>query len=79
MRPNVYRPAVAVLILATFLPSLAFGQASRAGVITTLEGNVTVASVSAPQPRPLKFSSFAMLYSSSRVRSSSGRFGFPVP
>jgi len=55
MRPNVYRPAVAVLILATFLPSLAFGQASRAGVITTLEGNVTVASVSAPQPRPLKF------------------------
>src|SRR3989454_9055678 len=49
------RPATAILVLFTLWPTLAFGQAPRAGVVTTLEGNVTVTRVALPQPQPLKF------------------------
>src|SRR3989454_3360486 len=49
------RPAAAILAVATFWPTLVFGQAPRAGVVTTLEGNVTVTRVALPQPQPLKF------------------------
>jgi len=49
------RPAAAILAVATFWPTLVFGQAPRAGVVTTLEGNVSVTRVALPQPQPLKF------------------------
>jgi len=49
------RPAAAILAVATFWPTLVFGQAPKAGVVTTLEGNVTVTRVALPQPQPLKF------------------------
>src|SRR3989442_5701442 len=49
------RPAAAILAVATFWPTLVFRQAPRAGVVTTLEGNVTVTRVALPQPQPLKF------------------------
>src|SRR5437879_2721314 len=49
------RPAAAILAVATFWPTLVFGQAPRAGVVTTLEGNVTVTRVALPQPQPLRF------------------------
>ena len=49
------RPAAATLFLFTLWPTLAFVQAPRAGVVTTLEGNVTVTRVALPQPQPLEF------------------------
>ncbi|MBI4637305.1 MAG: FecR domain-containing protein [Candidatus Rokubacteria bacterium] len=50
------RPACALLLLLlTFWPSLVFGQATKAGVVTTLEGNVTVARGAVPRPVALKF------------------------
>src|SRR3989442_2743815 len=49
------RPAAAIHAVATFWPTLVFGQAPPAGVVTTLEGNVTVTRVALPQPQPLKF------------------------
>ena len=49
------RPAAALVVLLTLWPSLVSGQASKAGVVTTLEGNVTVARTALPQPAPLKF------------------------
>src|SRR2546425_721025 len=49
------RPAAAIVAVATFWPTLVFGQAPRAGVVTTLEGNVTVTRVALPQPQPLRF------------------------
>lgn len=55
MLPRFRRPAIALAVLLHLAPSVAFGQASKAGVVTTLEGNVTVTSASLPQPRPLKF------------------------
>lgn len=55
MLPRFRRPAVALAVLFHLAPSVAFGQASKAGVVTTLEGNVTVTSASLPQARPLKF------------------------
>jgi hypothetical protein len=36
-------------------PTIASGQAARAGVVTTLQGTATVARSTAPQPMPLKF------------------------
>jgi len=53
--PRFRRPAAAILVLFTLWPTLVFGQASKAGVVTTLEGNVTVTRVALPQPQPLKF------------------------
>ena len=49
------RSAAVLVVLLQILPSVAAAQASKAGVVTTLEGQVTVASARAPQPRPLKF------------------------
>jgi hypothetical protein len=56
MLRRVRRPAIALAVVVLQLaPSAAFAQASKAGVVTTLEGNVTVTSATVPQPRPLKF------------------------
>jgi hypothetical protein len=45
-----------VLVAFVFLtPSAVPAQSSKAGVVTTLEGNVTVTTASLPQPRPLQF------------------------
>jgi len=50
------KPALAWLALAIYLlPATAFAQATKAGVVTTLEGNVTAARAVAPQPVVLKF------------------------
>jgi hypothetical protein len=43
------------LLITSFWPALAAAQATKAGVVTTLEGNVTAARTSAPQPVALKF------------------------
>jgi hypothetical protein len=37
------------------IPAIASAQATKAGVVTTLQGTATVARASAPQPEPLKF------------------------
>jgi hypothetical protein len=37
------------------VPTIALAQATRAGVVTTLQGTATVARSTAPQPMPLKF------------------------
>jgi len=44
-----------VLVLVALSPTLAVGQVQKAGVITTLEGNVTARRVVLPQPVTLKF------------------------
>ena len=44
----------ALLLLCVSSPSIAAAQASKVGVVTTLEGNVTVTRLALP-PRPLKF------------------------
>ena len=49
------RLAIALVVCLHLAPSVALAQASKAGVVTTLEGNVTVTSATLPQPRPLKF------------------------
>jgi hypothetical protein len=47
---------VAILMMLTFLvPSVARAQAPKAGVVTTLEGNVTARRVALPAPVSLKF------------------------
>ena len=55
MLPRFRRSAIALAVVCHLAPSVAFGQASRAGVVTALEGAVTVTSASLPQPRPLRF------------------------
>jgi FecR protein len=50
------RPVLAWLALAVYLaPAPALAQATKAGVVTTLEGNVTAVRAVAPQPVALKF------------------------
>src|SRR6266850_6072554 len=50
------KPAIAWLALAVYLlPATAFAQATKAGVVTTLEGNVTAARAVTTQRVPLKF------------------------
>ncbi|MBI4638258.1 MAG: FecR domain-containing protein [Candidatus Rokubacteria bacterium] len=49
------RPAVSLLVMLTLWPTLVFGQGVKAGVVTTLEGNVTAARATVPQPVSLKF------------------------
>lgn len=49
------RPAVALLVLLTLAPNVMFGQTIRAGVVTTSEGNVTVARTGQPAAIPLRF------------------------
>lgn len=51
---KLFRPAAVLISVATLWPSLAFAQATKAGVVTTLEGNVTVTRVTLG-PQPLKF------------------------
>jgi len=51
---TVARLATALVLLSALSPSIAAAQTSRAGVVTTLEGNVTVTRVALP-PQPLKF------------------------
>lgn len=53
--PRFRRVLAASLAVATFTPTAALAQASKAGVVTILEGNVTVTRVALPQPVPLKF------------------------
>jgi hypothetical protein len=55
MWPRLLRFLIVSVALAQLLPSVVLAQASRAGVVTTLEGTVTVSTASLPQPRPLKF------------------------
>ena len=50
------RQGLAWLVLAIYLlPAPALAQSTKAGVVTTLEGNVTAVRAVAPQPVPLKF------------------------
>jgi len=51
---NLLRPAALLIALVTLDSSLASAQAPKAGVVTTLEGNVTVTRVTLA-PQPLKF------------------------
>jgi hypothetical protein len=51
---NIARLAAALISLIALLPSLAFAQGTKAGVVTTLEGHVTVTRVTLA-PQPLKF------------------------
>ena len=51
---NIARLAAALISLLAFVPSLAFAQATKAGVVTTLEGHVTVTRVTLA-PQALKF------------------------
>ena len=53
---------LAVTLSALMLtPSLVFAQATKAGVVTTLEGNVTARRVALPTPLPLQFKSDVFL------------------
>src|SRR5439155_13368361 len=54
MMSNRLRPAAVLIALVTLDSSLASAQAGKAGVVTTLEGNVTVTRVTLA-PQPLKF------------------------
>jgi FecR protein len=51
----VGRIVVAVSLIAGLLPGSVSAQATKAGVVTTLEGNVTAARTTAAQPVALKF------------------------
>src|SRR5438094_8030915 len=51
---NLLRPAAVLIALATLDSSLASAQAAKAGVVTTLEGHVTVTRVMLA-PQPLRF------------------------
>ena len=51
----IARALAALLCAVLASPSLAFAQAPKAGVVTTLEGNVTARRVALPGPVPLKF------------------------
>jgi hypothetical protein len=46
------RPSIAVLVLLNLWPGLAFGQAPKAGVISTLQGTVTAARAATPGAPP---------------------------
>src|SRR5437867_4819451 len=48
-------PALAVFVLVHLSPTLAWGQAEKVGIVTTLEGNVTARRAVLPLPVPLKF------------------------
>src|SRR5256885_14886719 len=56
---KIARLAAAPISLIALLPSPAFAQATKAGIVTTLEGHVTVARVAlAPQPLKVKVDVF---------------------
>ena len=52
---GVGRIVVALSLLAGLWPSSVAAQATKAGVVTILEGNVTARRVALPDPVPLKF------------------------
>jgi hypothetical protein len=49
------RALAGLLVALLAAPSAVFAQATKAGVVTTLEGNVTARRVALPNPMPLKF------------------------
>jgi hypothetical protein len=51
----IVRTTAIVAASALLFPIDALAQATRAGVVTTLQGTATVARAAAPQPAPLKF------------------------
>lgn len=55
--PRLRRCALGLFVLLTFLwpPAVVLAQGARAGVVTTLEGNVTAARAGLPQPVGLRF------------------------
>ncbi len=55
MTHGVLRKLAALLLLSTLWPTLALGQQTTAGVVTTLQGVATVARAALPQETPLKF------------------------
>jgi FecR protein len=55
MSPRLRRLLVIAGVLLQFAPSIAVAQAPKAGIVTSLEGTVTVTTASLQQPRPLKF------------------------
>ncbi len=55
MQSRRARCVVAVVLLHTLWPTLALAQQPKAGVVTTLQGEATVARAAVPQPIPLKF------------------------
>jgi hypothetical protein len=52
---RVVQAVVSTAIVLAMSSTTAWAQATRAGVVTTLEGNVTAARAAAPQPVALKF------------------------
>src|SRR5437867_2052750 len=48
-------PVLALLVLATLSPTVAWGQPEKVGVVATLEGSVTARRAILPQPVALKF------------------------
>ncbi|PYO03661.1 MAG: hypothetical protein DMD91_00510, partial [Candidatus Rokuibacteriota bacterium] len=48
-------PVLALLVLATLWPTVAWGQPEKVGVVATLEGSVTARRAILPQPVALKF------------------------
>src|SRR5437868_11165980 len=57
----IKRSLALLLSLSLLVPSLALAQQSKAGVVTTLEGNVTARRVALPDPLPLKFKDDVLL------------------
>jgi len=55
MSPRLRRPLLIAVVLLQLTPSFALAQPPRAGVVTSLEGTVTITTASLQQPRPLKF------------------------
>ena len=51
----------ALLTLIVFAPASAWAQATKAGVVTTLEGSVTARRIALPDPVPLQFKSDVFL------------------
>src|SRR5882672_8421901 len=52
---RLYRVVLLMSLLIAIWPSFALAQATKAGVVTILQGNVTAARTTLPQPQALKF------------------------
>ena len=61
MKFGMKRCLAALLVVLLATPSAVFAQASKAGVVTTLEGNVTARRVALPDAVPLQFKSDVFL------------------
>jgi hypothetical protein len=53
--PRFRHPAIALLVVLALWPTLALGQAAKAGIVTTLKGSATAARAALAQPVNLKF------------------------